>query len=199
MKQLLLALALTVLSVCQIGRADDAPAAPPSKGAAATQVQVTTNMGKFVIELNPERAPLTVAHFLKYLSEGHYTNTIFHRVVPNFIVQGGGFDRDYKPVAAATKVPNESGNGLSNLRGSVGMARGNEPHSADAQFFVNLSDNAALDPSATRWGYAVFGKVVSGMEVVDRIANVATGKHEPIKEDTPLKPVIIEKIERITP
>ena len=171
--------------------------AAPTVIAASKHVRVVTNMGSFTIELNAERAPLTVGHFLRYLDQGQYTNTLFHRVVPNFVVQGGGFDANYKIKPITTRVPNESGNGLSNLRGTVGMARGNDPHGADCQFFINLYDNAALDPNTSRWGYAVFGKVTEGMEVVDKIANVSTGAHGPIKEDTPLKPVVIEKIERL--
>ncbi|HEX4242908.1 MAG TPA: peptidylprolyl isomerase [Steroidobacteraceae bacterium] len=154
-------------------------------------------MGSFTIELNAERAPLTVAHFLKYVDQGQYSGTIFHRVIPNFVIQGGGFDQNYKLRPAPSKIVNESGNGLSNERGTVGMARGPEPHSGDCQFYVNLYDNEALDPSKTRWGYAVFGKVVQGMDVVDKIGNVPTGARGPIKEDTPLQPVIIEKIERV--
>ena len=166
--------------------------------APATQVRVVTSMGSFVIELNTERAPLTVPHFLKYVDQGHYTGTIFHRVIANFVIQGGGFDKDYKPIPAPTKVVNESGNGLTNVRGTVGMARGAEPHSSDAQFYVNLYDNEALDPNQTRWGYAVFGKVVQGMDVVDKIGNVATTTHGVFK-DTPVEPVIIQRIERVTP
>ena len=175
------------------------PVAPavPAASATAPQIQVVTSMGNFIIELNAERAPLTVAHFLKYVDQGHFTGTIFHRVVANFVIQGGGFDSNYKPVPAPVKVVNESGNGLTNQRGTVGMARSQEPHGSDAQFYVNLYDNEALDPNKTRWGYAVFGKVVQGMEVVDRIGNVATGARGPFKEDAPLKPVIIERIERV--
>jgi peptidyl-prolyl cis-trans isomerase A (cyclophilin A) len=175
------------------------PAAPPAPGtpAASPQVQVVTSMGNFTIELNAERAPLTVAHFLKYVDQGHYTGTIFHRVVANFVIQGGGFDSDNKLRPAPAKVVNESGNGLTNQRGTVGMARSQEPHGSDAQFYVNLYDNEALDPNKTRWGYAVFGRVIQGMEVVDRIGNVATGSRGPFKEDSPLKPVVIERIERV--
>jgi cyclophilin family peptidyl-prolyl cis-trans isomerase len=164
--------------------------------APATQVRVVTSMGSFIIELNAERAPLTVPHFLKYVDQGHYTGTIFHRVIANFVIQGGGFDKDYKPTPAPTKVVNESGNGLTNVRGTVGMARGAEPHGSDVQFYVNLYDNEALDPNQTRWGYAVFGKVVQGMDVVDKIGNVATNTHGAFK-DTPVEPVIIERIERV--
>jgi peptidyl-prolyl cis-trans isomerase A (cyclophilin A) len=172
------------------GSAAATPAAP------ATQVRVVTSMGNFIIELNAERAPLTVPHFLKYVDQGHYTGTIFHRVIANFVIQGGGFDKDYKPTSAPARVVNESGNGLTNVRGTVGMARGAEPHGGDVQFYVNLYDNEALDPSQTRWGYAVFGKVVQGMDVVDKIGNVATNTHGAFK-DTPAEPVIIERIERV--
>jgi peptidyl-prolyl cis-trans isomerase A (cyclophilin A) len=167
------------------------------KPAAATQIVVVTSLGKFTVELNGERAPLTVTHFLKYVDQGHYTGTIFHRVVANFVIQGGGFDVNSKPVPAAAKVVNESGNGLTNQRGTVGMARSQDPHGSDAQFYVNLYDNEALDPNKTRWGYAVFGKVIQGMDVVDKIGNVATGAHGIFKEDAPLKPVVIERIERV--
>jgi cyclophilin family peptidyl-prolyl cis-trans isomerase len=181
------------------------PAAPKETSGTApaplptgpVHVQVVTSMGNFTIELLPERAPLTVAHFLKYVDQGFYSNTIFHRVITNFVIQGGGFDTSFKLKGAPAKVVNESGNGLTNQRGTVGLARSQEPHSGDIQFFVNLFDNAALDPNQTRWGYAVFGKVVQGMEVVDRIGNVATGSKGPFKEDTPTPPVVIERIERV--
>jgi cyclophilin family peptidyl-prolyl cis-trans isomerase len=177
-------------------KAQTKPAATATP-AASPQVQVVTSMGNFTIELNAERAPLTVAHFLRYVDQGHYTGTIFHRVVANFVIQGGGFDADNKLKPAPVKVVNESGNGLTNQRGTVGMARSPEPHGSDAQFYVNLYDNEALDPNKTRWGYAVFGKVIQGMEVVDRIGNVATGARGPFKEDSPLQPVVIERIERV--
>jgi cyclophilin family peptidyl-prolyl cis-trans isomerase len=165
--------------------------------AASPQILVVTSLGSFTLELNAERAPLTVAHFLKYVDQGQYSGTIFHRVVANFVIQGGGFDSNYKPKPAPVKVVNESGNGLTNQRGTVGMARSQDPHGSDAQFYVNLYDNEALDPNKTRWGYAVFGKVVQGMEVVDKIGNVATGARGPFKEDAPLQPVVIERIERV--
>jgi peptidyl-prolyl cis-trans isomerase A (cyclophilin A) len=209
MKQLLLIVGL-ISGICPAFSfaADAAPAAaaaaqpkpaasPVPAAAGSPQVQVVTSMGNFTIELNAERAPLTVAHFLKYVDQGHYTGTVFHRVVANFVIQGGGFDADNKLKPAPTKVVNESGNGLTNQRATVGMARSSEPHGSDAQFYVNLYDNEALDPNKTRWGYAVFGRVVQGMDVVDRIGNVATGARGPFKEDSPLKPVIIERIERV--
>lgn len=210
MKQLLLLFGLLSVPFCQLSFADDAPPpakasappaapapAPAAKSTGPADVQFTTNMGNFVIELNAERAPLTVAHFLKLVDDGHFNGTIFHRVVPNFVVQGGGFDANYKLKDASAKVANESGNGLTNQRGTVGLARPGEPHAGDCQFYVNLFDNAALDPNQTRWGYAVFGKIVQGMEVVDRIGNVATGSRGPFREDAPLQPVVIERIERV--
>ena len=158
---------------------------------------MVTSLGSLTIELNAERAPLTVAQFLKYVDQGFYSGTIFHRAIPNFVIQGGGYDADYKLKGNPTKVVNESGNGLTNQRGTVGLARPPEPHAGDVQFYVNLNDNAALDPNQARWGYAVFGKVVQGMDVVDQIANVPTGAKGPFKEDAPVKPVVIERIERV--
>jgi cyclophilin family peptidyl-prolyl cis-trans isomerase len=165
---------------------------------AAPQVRVTTNMGDFVIELLPDRAPLTVANYLRYVKEGYYSGTLFHRVVANFVIQGGGHsatDLKLKPVH--DPVNNEAGNGMQNKRGTVGLARGENAHSGNAQFYVNLVDNPDLDPLPTRWGYAVFGRIVQGMDVVDRIGVTPTGSSGPFKSDTPLKPVIIEKVELI--
>jgi len=153
-------------------------------------------MGDFVVELMPDRAPLTVANFLRYVREGYYSGTLVHRVVANFVIQGGGHaasDLKLKPVH--DPVNNESGSGLQNKRGMVGLARGENAHSGNAQFYVNLVDNPDLDPLPTRWGYAVFGRVVQGMDVVDRIGVTPTGSSGPFKSDTPLKPVIIEKVE----
>ena len=202
MKQLLLTLALLVVVCSQPSMAAEKAADPkaPPKPAPATispQIQVFTSMGNFTIELNQERAPLTVTNILAYVDSGHYTNTLIHRVVASFVIQGGGFNVDYTAKAAPLRVNNESGNGLSNVRGTVGLARGQDPHGGNCQFYVNLNDNAALDPNATRWGYAVFGRVIDGMDVVDRIGNVATGKHGAI-DDTPIKPVVILKVERVT-
>ncbi len=203
MKQLILSVAVLAAALSSSGNAADPPSAPaaaPAKPAAATaspQVQVVTSLGSFTIELNAERAPLTVAQFLKYVDQGFYSGTIFHRAIPNFVIQGGGYDADYKLKGNPAKVVNESGNGLTNQRASVGLARPPEPHAGDVQFYVNLNDNAALDPNQARWGYAVFGKVVQGMDVVDQIANVPTGAKGPFKEDAPVKPVVIERIERV--
>jgi cyclophilin family peptidyl-prolyl cis-trans isomerase len=155
------------------------------------QVRFETSMGAFIIEVDTARAPLTSASFLQYVGDGHYDGTIFHRVIGNFVVQGGGYlpDGTEKPVRAG--VPNESGNGLSNRRGTVAVARTEDPHSGSAQFYVNVADNIALDPSPARWGYAVLGRVVEGMEVIDRIASVATGARGPFPGEAPLEPVVI--------
>ncbi len=160
------------------------------------QVRVTTNMGEFVIEVRSDRAPLTAANFLRYVREGFYTNTLLHRVIANFVIQGGGHDattQQLKPTHES--VFNESGNGLQNKRGTVGLARGESPHSGNAQFYVNLVDNPDLDPVPTRWGYTVFGRVVQGMDVIEHIGETPTGAVGPFKSDAPLKPVVIEKME----
>lgn len=163
---------------------------------ANARVRVSTSMGDFVIELNCERAPITVTNFLRYVREGQYTNTLFHRVIANFVVQGGGHDATtFRLKPTRQPIPNESGNGLQNKRGTVGLARASLPHSGNCQFYVNLVDNPELDPLPTRWGYAVFGKVVQGMDVVDRIGITPTGSMGPFKSDSPLKPVVIEKVE----
>jgi cyclophilin family peptidyl-prolyl cis-trans isomerase len=164
----------------------------------APRVRITTSMGDIVIELYSDRAPLTVANFLRYVREGHYTNTLFHRVVGNFVIQGGGHssgDMQLKPTH--DPVANESGNGLQNKRGAVGLARTESPHSGNAQFYIDISDNPDLDPVPARWGYAVFGKVIEGLDVVDRIGAVATGSVGPFKTDAPLKPIVIQKVEEI--
>ena len=163
----------------------------------AQLVRVYTSRGSFLIELDSSRAPLTVANFLEYVREGHYTGTIFHRVIANFIAQGGGYDEKYVEKPPHANIPNESGNGLSNRRGTVGIARTANPHSANAQFYINLGDNPQLDPQSSRWGYAVFGKVIEGMTVVDEIGSAATGAGGPFDADVPLKPIIIEKVEEL--
>jgi cyclophilin family peptidyl-prolyl cis-trans isomerase len=159
------------------------------------RVRVDTTLGSFVIELDTARAPLTVKSFLEYAKAGHYTDTVFHRVIGNFIVQGGG--HDLKGVEKPTRAgsPNESGNGLSNRRSTVGLARTGEPHSGTAQFYVNLADNAQLDPQPSRWGYTVFGRIVEGMNVVDDIGAVATGAVPPFERDAPLQPIVIKRVE----
>jgi len=168
------------------------------QAASTERVRVTTNFGAFVIEMQRDRAPLTVENFLYYVKTGYYTNTLFHRVISNFVIQGGGVGPDYKAKPTQKPIANEAGNGLKNLRGTVGLARASGPHSGDCQFYLNVADNADLDPLPTRWGYAVFGKVVEGMEVVDRISVSPTGSAGPFKQDAPLQAVVIQKVELMT-
>ena len=157
------------------------------------KVRIETSAGNFVVQLEAERAPLSVQNFLQYARDGFYEGTIFHRVVSGFVIQGGGYDAELKPKTPRSGIPNESGNGLINRRGTIAMARTGEPHSADAQFYINLSDNLTLDPKPTRWGYAVFGEVVEGMDVVDEIGHRATAPQNQM-QDVPLKPVVIRKV-----
>jgi len=161
------------------------------------RVRVDTNLGNFVIELDSARAPITVANFLEYVRAGHYSGTIFHRVIANFIAQTGGFDEKNVEKPTRDGIANESGNGLSNRRGTVGLARTADPHSGNAQFYINLGDNAGLDPQPSRWGYTVFGRVVEGMKVVDDIGTVATGEVGPFERDAPLKPIIVIRVEEL--
>jgi cyclophilin family peptidyl-prolyl cis-trans isomerase len=156
------------------------------------QVLLKTNMGDILLELYPEKAPKTVANFLQYVKSGHYKGTIFHRVIDNFMIQGGGFDQNMKEEPTKAPIENEANNGLKNEAYSVAMARTQDPHSATAQFFINVKDNAFLDyPSRDGWGYAVFGKVTKGTDVVDKIKKVETGNNG-MHQNVPLKPVVIE-------
>jgi cyclophilin family peptidyl-prolyl cis-trans isomerase len=164
-----------------------------ANGAEPTQVKIETSVGDFVLQLDESRAPLTVANFLQYVTDGFYAGTIFHRVVNGFVIQGGGYTPDLTQKPPRPPVVNESGNGLSNRRGSVAMARTGEPHSADSQFYINLADNLALDSKPTRWGYAVFGEVVQGLDVVDEIGHRATGSKGGM-QDVPAEPVVIRKV-----
>jgi cyclophilin family peptidyl-prolyl cis-trans isomerase len=156
------------------------------------QVLLKTNMGDIVLELYPDKAPKTVANFLQYVKSGHYKGTVFHRVIDNFMIQGGGFDQNMKEKPTKAPIENEANNGLKNEAYSVAMARTQDPHSATAQFFINVKDNAFLDyPSRDGWGYAVFGKVTKGTDVVDKIKKVETGNNG-MYQNVPLKPVVIE-------
>jgi peptidyl-prolyl cis-trans isomerase B (cyclophilin B) len=160
-----------------------------------TSVLMTTNKGNITVELDAEKAPKTVANFLDYVNKGHFANTIFHRVIKDFMIQGGGFEPGMKQKATDATVENEAKNGLKNDKYTIAMARTSAPHSASAQFFINTKNNSFLDyPGQDGWGYAVFGKVTSGMDVVDQINNVQTGRSG-MHSDVPNDPVIIEKIE----
>ncbi len=156
-------------------------------------VQLDTNYGQIVIELNAEKAPLTVANFLDYVESGHYDGTIFHRVIDGFMIQGGGMDANMNEKRTGTPIKNEADNGLKNEIGTIAMARTQDPHSATAQFFINVKNNDFLNYSAPNiqgWGYAVFGKVTDGMDVVNQIKGVPTGKYG-FHGDVPREPIVI--------
>jgi peptidyl-prolyl cis-trans isomerase B (cyclophilin B) len=160
-------------------------------------VLLTTNLGNIKIELNAEKAPKTVANFLAYVKEGFYTNTIFHRVIGDFMIQGGGFEPGMKQKTTKATIDNEANNGLKNVKYSIAMARTSAPHSASAQFFINTKDNSFLDyPGQDGWGYCVFGKVVEGMDVVDKINKVKTSSSG-MNQDVPVENVVILKAEVI--
>jgi len=180
-------LRLLLLALAALVSASQALAADP-------RVELKTNRGAIVLELYPEKAPKTVANFLQYVKDGHYTGTTFHRVIDGFMIQGGGFDQDMRQKPARPPVPNEAGNGLKNDVGTIAMARTPDPHSATAQFFINLKGNDFLnykEPTPQGYGYTVFGKVVSGMDIVERIAKSPTGNAGP-HQNVPREPVVIE-------
>lgn len=166
---------------------------------AAPKVEIVTSEGNIVVNLNEKAAPTTVANFVKYAKEGFYNGTIFHRVINNFMIQGGGFKPGMDEVDTREPIKNEANNGLSNEKYTIAMARTNDPHSASAQFFINVADNKFLDfksETMQGWGYAVFGKVVAGQDVVDKIAKVRTGRVG-WYDDVPTEDVVIEKAEVI--
>ena len=160
------------------------------------QVEIhVSKLGVITLELDMDKAPVSAANFLEYVGKGHYNNTVFHRVIPGFMVQGGGFEPGMKEKKSGTPIANEAANGLKNNNYTVAMARTNDPHSATAQFFINIADNTFLNhtaPSGQGWGYAVFGKVVGGIDVVDKIKTVKTGR-KGHHDDVPNEDVVIEK------
>jgi peptidyl-prolyl cis-trans isomerase B (cyclophilin B) len=167
------------------------------EAAAVSEVILHTNQGDIALALDADNAPASVENFLQYVRDGHYDNTLFHRVIPGFMIQGGGFSPGMNQKATRKPIANEAANGVKNARHTVAMARTSEPHSATAQFFINLADNAFLDykgPSPQGYGYAVFGKVVRGGDIVDRIANVPTGRSG-FHENVPSQDVVIERAE----
>ncbi|MDX1571680.1 MAG: peptidylprolyl isomerase [Xanthomonadales bacterium] len=169
--------------------------------AAATYVKLATSKGDIYLELYPEQAPQSVENFLAYVDSGFYGGTIFHRVIPNFVIQGGGFTADYEKKPTRSPIENEADNGLRNERGTIAMARTADPHSGTSQFYINVTDNPALNHSgkthSRAWGYAVFGKVISGMDVVDAIRSVPTGPGGPFRSDVPQTPITIESASRV--
>jgi cyclophilin family peptidyl-prolyl cis-trans isomerase len=187
LKRIFLALCLSTLSLTSF--ASNNP-----------HVLITTNKGTIELELDSTKAPLTVENFLNYIKNGFYSNTVFHRVIKGFMIQGGGFTEDLVKKDNLPEIPNEAFNGLKNTRGSIAMARTNMPHSATSQFFINTADNSFLNHSQKSmqgWGYAVFGKVIKGMAVVDIIENSRTGAKGVFSSDVPLDTVMIEKMEII--
>ena len=170
----------------------------PAMAAGPVRVKLATSAGDIVLELYPDHAPKTVANFVQYVKDQHYDGTIFHRVIDNFMIQGGGFDGSFTQKKTRAPVAHEgrealASGGLRNVVGTVAMARTNDPQSATAQFFINVKDNAFLDPSAQSWGYTVFGKVVSGMDVVNKIKASPTGAGGPFPSDVPKTPITINK------
>ena len=164
-----------------------------------TKVKLTTTLGEIIIQLNTEKAPVSSANFLTYVNEGFYNGTIFHRIIPGFMAQGGGFDASFKQKSVHDYIKNEADNGLTNNRGTLAMARTNDPNSATAQFFINYKDNTFLNhtgKNASGWGYAVFAEVIEGMDIVDAMATQATGNRGG-HQDVPKTDIIIEKAEVI--
>jgi peptidyl-prolyl cis-trans isomerase B (cyclophilin B) len=162
-------------------------------------VNLQTNFGPITLELDPEHAPETVANFLEYVKSGFYNNTVFHRVIDGFMIQGGGFEPGLKQKTTRSAIKNEADNGLKNEPYTIAMARTGEPHSATAQFFINVADNGFLNhtaPTAQGWGYAVFGRVIEGQDVIDRIRKVRTGNRG-MHQDVPLDDVVIERAEEV--
>jgi cyclophilin family peptidyl-prolyl cis-trans isomerase len=193
MRNILIALLFLALAPLAMG-ADKVPAHP--------HIEMQTSLGTIKLELDGKQAPITVANFLELVDSGFYDGTIFHRVIPGFMAQGGGFTPGLELKETEATIPNESGNGLSNLRGTIAMARTGDPHSANSQFFINVVDNDRLDPAKDpirgSWGYTVFGSVIEGMEVVDEIVNSKTGPAGKFSKDVPVVPVIIKKVSRIS-
>ncbi|HNP65815.1 MAG TPA: peptidylprolyl isomerase [Woeseiaceae bacterium] len=200
MNKTFVALLLTVSGAIACA-ADNVPAHP--------HIQVETTEGSFKLELDGKAAPLTVANFLKLVDSGFYDGTVFHRIIPGFMAQGGGYTPGFKLKEPKDTIPNESGNGLTNLRGTIAMARTADPHSAGSQFFINVANNVGQDlnspnldpvkdPVRGRWGYAVFGYVIEGMEVIDKIVSADSAPNGPGGAPAPIIPIVIKKMSRVT-
>ncbi|MDV6317143.1 peptidylprolyl isomerase [Idiomarina sp. HP20-50] len=163
------------------------------------RVKMVTSMGNIVVELNRDAAPITVKNFFRYVKKAQYNNTIFHRLVPGFVIQGGGYNQEFQPEPVFEKIVNESGNGLKNEYGTIAMAREREPHSATRQFFFNLNENTSLDPGKGDWGYTVFGHIVEGLDVLEAMAAIES---QPFSDeigwaDVPVNPPVLQRIEVI--
>lgn len=192
----LLAVSVSACAAQKEPKAETAPAAQPTATTTSMpRVTLSTNMGDIVVELNPAKAPLSSANFIEYVQSGQYNGTIFHRVIDNFMIQGGGFDQNMQQKPTRAPIQNEANNGLKNSRGTIAMARTGDPHSASSQFFINVKDNAFLDhtsPTPQGWGYTVFGQVVEGMDVVDKIKVVQTGNMGG-HQNVPTQPIVINQ------
>ena len=192
---------LFLLGVFGCSEAEQAPAPQtPQAEAQHPRVSMQTSMGEMVIELYPDKAPKTVENFLRYVDEGYYEGTIFHRVIDGFMAQGGGFTADFNKKETHPPVINEADNGLNNIVGTIAMARTSDPHSATSQFFINVANNSFLDfrdKTPRAYGYAVFGRVVKGMDVLKAIKSVPTGPGGPFPKDVPQTTITIDKITRI--
>lgn len=161
------------------------------------RVKMVTSMGDIVVELNRNAAPITIKNFFRYVEKAQYNGTIFHRLVPGFVIQGGGYDKNFQPEPVFEKIVNESGNGLKNAYGTIAMAREREPHSATRQFFFNLNDNTSLNPGEGDWGYTVFGRIVEGLDVLEAMAKIES---QPFSDelgwaDVPVDPPVLKRIE----
>jgi cyclophilin family peptidyl-prolyl cis-trans isomerase len=159
-------------------------------------IRFDTTLGSFTVDLFEKDAPVTAKNFLEYVDSGHFTDTVFHRVIPGFVIQGGGMTADMRQKSTRPPISNEANNGVKNRRGSLSMARTNDPNSATSQFFINLVDNTSLDQGRGSAGYAVFGRVVAGMDVVDQIARVKTGRRGG-HDDVPVDPVVVKSVTRV--
>jgi cyclophilin family peptidyl-prolyl cis-trans isomerase len=157
-------------------------------------IEIQTTEGSIIIQLDGRRAPITVSNFVQLVKERYFNGTIFHRVIPDFMIQGGGFNKDLIDLEPVKTIVNESGNGLKNLRGSIAMARTSDPHSANAQFFINTKDNSFLNPKSGNWGYAVFGNVIEGMNIVDKISKKPSGPRGRFSQDVPIQNIVIKQI-----
>ncbi len=191
---LTIALLLSTVFTAQLTSASPALSANSSNIPKETQVTLNTTLGDIVIELYNTRAPITVANFVGYVNSGHYKGTVFHRVIPGFMAQGGGFTYALRQKSSLAPILNEADNGLKNKRGTIAMARTSDPHSASTQFFINFANNAMLDHSnktTQGWGYAVFGKVIKGMDVVDKMATIPTRGRGPFRSDVPTETIEI--------
>ncbi len=176
-----------ILFACEQGEVDSENMYP--------EILIKTSMGDVIVELDRNRAPITVNNFLKYVKSNGYNNTVVHRVEKDFVIQGGGYNKSLKEITQCEKIYNESGNGLKNTFGTIAMARYDDPHSATSQFYFNLTDTPSLDPNAKNWGYTVFGEVVDGMDVLQKISKVKVGHSKKLNSvNVPLEPVVIKQM-----